>query len=183
MKRDLVGCLSADRIVSLTNLCVNGNFATTASWTHTGASFSVAANIASWLANSAVDQFYQSPTLISGHVYYACGWLKAASGANVTTGLSDGVSANDGDAYNSGGNWQFWSARIVSTRNGAGQLWPAVDNRASGWNTINMKYITLIDLTAAFGAGNEPTEAQMNSIMPQLPESWVNGTQETTYYW
>ena len=36
--------------------------------------------------------------------------------------------------------------------------------------------VVLIDLTAAFGAGNEPTKEQMDAMLSQFPNSYFNGT-------
>jgi hypothetical protein len=47
-------------------------------------------------------------------------------------------------------------------------------------------YVTLIDLTATFGAGKEPTLAEMDRLMARFPNSWFDGvkpiqTIETLY--
>lgn len=42
--------------------------------------------------------------------------------------------------------------------------------------TLDIKYVLLIDLTATFGAGNEPTKAEMDEILSRLPNNWFNGT-------
>lgn len=172
------------RLVSLTNLATNGNFASTSGWTSTGASFSVSGNEASFLANSAVDMLYRGLSVILNHKYYGCGWVKAASGANITMGISDGAVYSNGDSYAGAGAYDFWSAQFTSGRtSSAGIIWAVVDNRSSGWNTVNAKYISVIDITAAFGAGNEPTQAQMDMLMLQFPERWLSGTQNAVYNW
>lgn len=183
MKRQLIGCLGNVKQVSPTNLVTNGNFASTAGWTSTGSVFNVSGNVANFLANSVTDVLYQNPAIISGHKYYACGQTLAAAGANITMGISDGVSASGSDSYTGGGAYEFWSATMTSTRTGSGILWAIVDNRSSGWTSVGSKYISFIDLTAAFGAGNEPTQAQMDSIMMERSNYWINGTETVNYYW
>ena len=42
--------------------------------------------------------------------------------------------------------------------------------------TAEIDNVLVIDLTAAFGAGNEPTAAQMDRLLTQFPNSWFDGT-------
>ncbi len=42
--------------------------------------------------------------------------------------------------------------------------------------TLSVKNVVVIDLTAAFGAGNEPTKAQMDTMLQQFPGSYFSGT-------
>ena len=51
---------------------------------------------------------------------------------------------------------------------------------------LEVKYVAVIDLTAAFGAGKEPTLAEMDRLMARFPNSWFDGvkaiqTIETLY--
>jgi len=50
------------------------------------------------------------------------------------------------------------------------------DSRSTGWSTNYIKYWATVDITSAFGAGNEPTQAQMDALMAQLPNNWFNIT-------
>ena len=169
------------RIISLTNLLTNGNFASTSNWTSTGASFTVSGNEASFLANSTSDTLTQSKSITSGRVYYFSIWGKASSSA-VAVGVSNMVS--DGTVTHSGGaTYEFLSVRAVAASTISATVWALADNRSSAWNTANCKYATMIDLTAAFGAGNEPTKSQMDVLMLQFPERWLNGTQNAVYSW
>ena len=43
-------------------------------------------------------------------------------------------------------------------------------------DTVKFRNILAIDLTTAFGAGNEPTKEQMDAILSQFPNSYFNGT-------
>ena len=51
------------------------------------------------------------------------------------------------------------------------------DNRSSGWTTYYADNVIAIDLTATFGAGNEPTAEQMDRLLTQFPNSWFTGTE------
>ena len=50
------------------------------------------------------------------------------------------------------------------------------DNKSSSWPPFYVDNLLLIDLTAAFGAGNEPTAEQMDGILAKFTNSWFNGT-------
>ena len=42
--------------------------------------------------------------------------------------------------------------------------------------TCHGKYMTAIDLTSVFGADNEPTATQMDTLLSYFPNSWFDGT-------
>jgi hypothetical protein len=49
------------------------------------------------------------------------------------------------------------------------------DGRSTGWTTDYVKYWSVIDLTNAFGSGNEPTQAStVDTIMSNYPNNWFN---------
>ena len=172
------------RLVSLTNLATNGNFASTSNWTSTGASFAVSGNEASYTANSAGDTLLQSLSVTLNRKYYGCGWVKAASGANITMGISDGAVNSVSTSYTGAGAYEFWSVILTAGRTSTGGItWAIVDNRSSAWTVVNTKYISVIDITTPWGSGNEPTKAQMDTLMLQFPERWLNGTQNAVYNW
>jgi hypothetical protein len=59
-------------------------------------------------------------------------------------------------------------------------------NSTTGFGETQVKYVTLIDLTATFGAGKEPSLAEMDRLMARFPNSWFDGvkpvqTIETLY--
>jgi hypothetical protein len=171
------------REVSLTNILTNGNFASTSGWTATGASFSVADNEAIFLADGQNDYVGRADVPITnGHTYYFCGWIKAGS-SSVRMLMSD-IAGHD-VAENSAGSgaYEFLNDLYVSTQTKNGAFYPLNDLRASGWNTVNGQYYSIMDLTASFGAGNEPAAAQMSKLMEQFPNKYLDGTQAAWYDW
>ena len=50
------------------------------------------------------------------------------------------------------------------------------DNKSNSWPPFYVDNLLLIDLTATFGVGNEPTSEQMDRLLTQFPNSWFNGT-------
>ena len=58
---------------------------------------------------------------------------------------------------------------------------PVLNHRTTNYATGDSLYIDnfiVIDLTAIFGAGNEPTKEQMDRLLAEFPNSWFDGTQE-----
>lgn len=172
---------ASSRIVSITNILTNSNFASTSGWTSTGTSFSVSGNVASFTANSANDVLFRSDvTIINAHKYYVSGWIKASS-ASVKMNFWEGPDGS-GVELNlpcaGSGSFEFLSGIVtVGTSISNARMHAVFDTRTSGWNAVNAKYISIVDLTAAFGAGNEPTKTMMDLCMQQLSNYWVNGTQ------
>lgn len=182
MKRAMIGCLSGGgKFVTLTNTVTNGNFVNTTGWASGGDTFTVSSNEATFRANSQNDTLQQSATLANTNVYYFCGWVKADS-SSVAIKVSDLVAYSDGASHSGGGNYEFLSFRYVATRNATGAIY-IIDGRASAWTYNYIKYISMMNLTTAFGAGSEPTKAQMDGLMTQFSNSWLNGTQTAIYNW
>ena len=50
------------------------------------------------------------------------------------------------------------------------------DSATVAGKVMNVKNVFLIDLTATFGAGKEPTLAEMDRLMARYPNSWFDGT-------
>ena len=50
------------------------------------------------------------------------------------------------------------------------------DFSASAWAQTSIKYAFAIDLTATFGAGNEPTKTEMDYLLSRYPNGHFNGT-------
>ena len=170
-------------MIYLTNMVTNGNFASTSNWSHNGASFSASGNEGTFTANGAGDFVYQTLNIANAHKYYICDWINSSS-SSVRLGISDLVT-NDAYASHSGSSsYEFLSFVFTSIRDKTGAYLLAVqDNRAGSWNSVNMKYLSMIDLTASFGAGNEPTKTQMDALMTQFANNWLDGTKTAIYNW
>jgi hypothetical protein len=50
------------------------------------------------------------------------------------------------------------------------------DDRASGWTTNMVRYWHVVDLTAEFGAGNEPTQTEYENWLKKQPNYWYDTT-------
>lgn len=54
------------------------------------------------------------------------------------------------------------------------------DNRTSGFTAISVKNVSYINLTAHFGAGNEPSKEEMDRLLAKYPNSFFDGTVNLT---
>lgn len=57
------------------------------------------------------------------------------------------------------------------------------DAAAAAGKTFDVGYVLALDLTEAFGAGNEPTAAQMDAMLAKYPDSWFDGTKKGSLFW
>ncbi|WP_368292870.1 hypothetical protein [Dehalobacter sp. TBBPA1] len=119
-------------------------------------------------ATSPAGGLYKTITLALGHIYYACAYLKAPTGYNsgaamyLNSGVITSTSVSSGDNQ-----FQFksiYSAPAISTSGG----FKIYDAKSDSWQPISFKQVHLFDLTEIFGAGNEPTQAQLDPVIKNL---------------
>lgn len=118
-----------------------------------------------------------SPSAINGHKYYYQVWAYINSGFTGNIGFYPRESAIPFSylEFNSGitNQWQYISQ--IMTVTDADNLDILIGNAyAASTGTACIDGITLIDLTEAFGAGNEPTKEQMDAVMMALG-GWFDG--------
>lgn len=155
-----------------TNIVINGNFSNgTSSWGESGITASVSSNVASFTADAAGEFLGQwNTSLIVGDKYYSSQTIKATSNL-VRTVILGGVSK-----FHSGSNTFERLSFVATATAAANYIAGVVDARTSGWDVVSIKDAIVINLTAAFGKGNEPTAEQMDGIMAKFTNSWFNGT-------
>jgi len=155
----------------LVNLVSNGDFSNgTTGWTGTtNAAFAVASGVGSITATAAGESVYQSVTLTAGRRYYVAASVTVATTG--TTAITLGIGGAGTISTASTTSAQALSAVLVATSSGAASL-ALTDGRASAWTKVSIDNVMLIDLTACFGAGKEPTKAEMDAIMALWPNSW-----------
>lgn len=162
-----------------TNIVNNGDFSNgTTGWTAQYGSAAVSSGeytytVTSLNASARIQQ--TTPSTVIGNVYYVYGMMLAkyanfyfrAGGVSVTIPSSDIVV----------GSYKRYSGRIVATAAGTTVEYhmPTNAGYAVG-DTIKFKYLGFINLTTAFGAGNEPTLTEMDALMSKFPNSWFGGT-------
>ena len=156
---------------SLTNLVTNGDLQSATGWDgSTLASFAVASNEATCLANAQNDAMTQTISTVSGNIYFAKALVKAAS-VNVKLSLGTGLSAHAGNSY-------YQELTLLFTATGTSHALSVLDANTSGWANYYVKYLVAIDLTAGFGTKKEPALWQCSMFLKDYDPTnrWFDGT-------
>lgn len=118
--------------------------------------------------------------------FYISGSIRVTNAAcsNLKMDLTNATNVTIGSATISNpveNQWYLASTNITAASTGydyfhllTGHMYP--DAASAAGMTMEIKNQLVINLTAAFGAGKEPTKAQMDAIMQQFPNGWFNGT-------
>lgn len=150
----------------ITNLVTNGDFSGgMTGWSGTtNAGFAVAAGAGSITVTASGESAGQSLSLTAGRRYYIAATLTVATTGTtaVTFGFSSGADAPLATVAATSA--QTLSAVQVATATGTSTL-RVVDGRASAWTKVSFDNVACIDITACFGAGNEPSKPEMDAIM------------------
>ena len=156
-----------------TNLVTNGDFSNgTTGWTSNNAIISSTNRELTVLGSAAnSDARHYNIAMINSHMYCFRALVKATSSkVSISVG---GVGASN---HSGSGNYELLKTIYLWGSSTGNWTFFISDDRTSGWDNIYVKYAIVIDLTAAFGAGKEPTAAQMDAIMAQYPNSWFDGS-------
>lgn len=156
-----------------TNIITNGDFSQgTTGWT-LGSGISVISN--ELVFNVASDNVEASQTIqtVIGRKYYIKANLKAYTSGYLSlrgTGFSGVISTFIPLASTLGTK----SVVLACTQNtGLKFITPFIEGFKG-----TLDDVIALDLTATFGAGNEPTAEQMDRLLAEFPNSWFDGTQE-----
>lgn len=163
-------------VKTLTNLVSNGNFVNgTTGWAAVGATgFTVASNIATFTATVQTGNINQNISIINGHKYYMCTTVMSSGAGNLEIAIYDNLAYFVDSSFAIPTSLTFKSAYGTATNTATGVV-KIMDSRASGWTQVSVKNVVLLDLTAAYGAGLEPTQAQMDALMTTLG-GYIDGT-------
>lgn len=167
------------------NLVDNGDFLTgTERWTGINQVVSGVAEKVVSMQYDSIQQYIANHTVYGNRKIYGCAMVKTTS-PNVKFAISDGLSNSE---VTSIGDGAFRTYSVLKTMAPVPTTFAVKvhDVRASGWDTFYVDKVLVIDLTATFGAGKEPTLAEMDRLMARFPNSWFNGvkpiqTIETLY--
>jgi hypothetical protein len=159
--------------VCLTNLVTNGDFRNgTTGWSGIDA---IVSGIAEKTATFQYANISQSFSGVSyrNHKIYLTAYVRADIASVIMLTVSDGTYQSA--SYHTGDNVLRRMNTIQTIGAGCNTVYLRVqDNRANGWTKFYTKMFLALDLTAIFGAGNEPTQAQIDTIMSNYPNSWFN---------
>ena len=93
-----------------------------------------------------------------------------------TDSPQDGIRlGNTGYIQRHSGSGQYERLSLVGTGTNAIRILDSNRNGDISGSPVRLRRALLIDLTALFGAGNEPTREQMDELLMQFPNSWFKG--------
>ena len=164
--------VEADTTMMGMNLVTNGDFSNgTVGFGQNGTGgLSVVGGIAEYTATTQYGKLLAYYPSTIGNIYYSSALVKSAS-ALVGLGTVSGVNKSFHDGSNT-----FKRLSQIAKATLTTSTFSIQDDRTSGWDKVYVDNVILIDLTATFGAGNEPTVEQMDGIMAKFTNSWFNGT-------
>lgn len=161
--------------IPLTNIVTGGNFPSTAGWTGVDA---VVDGIAEYTATVQYDTIEQTKSAIAtslrNHKVYFTATIKADS-TSVLLIFNDGVSQTT-VAHTGSNEYVKLSGIRTIDASATSAIFRVQDNRASAWTKIYVDNYMAFDLTAAFGAGLEPTAAQMDAMLTASGITYFDGT-------
>lgn len=161
--------VETDTTMMGTNLVTNGDFSNgTTGWGNANSTIRIDTGRLGITATSQYGNVSKSIATVAGNIYYAAALLTGTAASNyfqfgsvqkllTLTGAQQAIS-------------------FVVTATGTTSLLYAVDNRTTGWTEFFVDNVLVIDLTTAFGKGNEPTAEQMDGILAKFTNSWFDGT-------
>jgi len=171
---------------ALSNVISNGDMSSgTSGWTVGNASMSAASNVLTVTANGGASAYIAltnvSGLLRQGRRYYVSCLVRATGSVTPYTITLQGAGST-GVTLTSPviGTWYLLSNANAGLNDGFSANWymalayPSIAEATGA--TIEVKWANMLDLTAAFGAGNEPTKSEMDLLLSKYPNSWFNGT-------
>jgi hypothetical protein len=174
---------AASKGVCLTNLVPNGDFSNgTTGWTYGGhptvtTDSSLGRSSLQFIANNINPYYTIFMPSDQSHLWYEkieCYISSYTTGNIGALDVRNGVTQVNADSSKLN-QWQTISA-ITTGKTGGGMSMLVGTANSYVTATFYLSNGSAIDLTAAFGAGNEPTKAQMDTIMSNYPNNWFNGT-------
>ena len=172
--------------VAMTNLVTNGDFSQgTSGWFGYDSTISTSGGIMNNIVNTTPGYsngfIYRNDfTIIANHIHYYAAKMRVTNSVAqslVITLQDDYIAQVNSPTINQ---WYTLSGLKMHTSDRQYMAYRIrhryVDKPTAANKIMQVERALVIDLTAAFGAGKEPTKAQMDQIMEQFPNSWFNGT-------
>lgn len=166
------GSQSLDNMqITLYNQVKNGNFATgdVTNFSVIGSPiYSVVDGILKFTGTGLANRFQQKLSTSVGDKILRMAMVKANSSL---VGLAD--TAYIWTAHSGSGNYELLThIRTVTVEN---RYVGVVDNRTSGWDEVDVKYVMAFNLTTIFGAGYEPTIYEFKNMWYGLKLDYIEG--------
>lgn len=161
------------------NLALNGNFANgITGWALLYATQTTANNVLTLQPTAQYGSVYKINTATLNHSVYVSASVKADSNLvsmnfrkNATPWTTLVTKAHSGS-----NNYERLSGIGIYPDTAANWFFEVRDTRASAWAPTLIQNMFMVDLTATFGAGNEPSVSEMDLIMSFYPNAWFDGT-------
>lgn len=172
--------------VTVTNLVTNGNFVSTNGWSlYTSGSMALGTNsltiagAGSGAGNRTITGVRTSiGAKIPGHKYYMKAYVTVNNANCASISIKSGADTAKVWPSPTSGYKYIINDVFTATTNSANMDIEYKTKNAYVATTDNMKieYVNCVDLTAAFGAGNEPTSVEMEIIVLSQANEWINGS-------
>ena len=135
------------------NKVTNSNFSggVTTGWTPTSCGISVISQEMVMLGTASCTAIQTITTVIIGHSYYFRAKVKTSIANKIRIGFNSVYST-----YHTGGSTYQILSNIKPSASATSLNISLYDTRTSAWDNVYWDDIMVIDLTAIFGAGNEP---------------------------
>ena len=175
--------LNADVDFNVTSLMTNGDFSIgTTGWASAGGVLSASSNTLTITGNGVTANPYASQALamVLNHKYYIRSKMKVtnASCNQIRTRFAGG--SGELIVTSPIANQQYSMSMVLTSLDSVNYTNAVqhtyADAATANGKVMEVQYVLCIDLTAAFGAGNEPTAAEMDAILAYYANSWFNGT-------
>ena len=180
---------------AMTNLIQNGNFASTSGWNTNSGTVVVSNNVATITLEDTNTWFNinrYSGAVSAGHKYYARFGFSCSQTSPVVRlmiynhEVTAAIASSLSFIYSVANQWKIFSGIVTATVSDNSPLYLFYPYQTSPGLTVgstaSFRQIVFIDLTAAFGAGNEPDKDYMDALLARLFPStngWFDGTDTT----
>ena len=173
--------------VNAMNLITNGRFSDATGWSADSASLSAAAynlSITGNGASAATGAYQMLGSIVSGHKYYftcmgrVTNTIASALYIRLIFGAGTNVTVDQRNTPVKDAWYRFSGVLAQIDQTGTMTLHLRGVYASAGDATgqvAQFAYVLALDLTAVFGAGNEPTAAQMDAYLAYWPNSWFDG--------
>ena len=151
------------------NTAKNGLFNGTTDWLGINAGLTANASILEVLATATGGYARMIPGTIIGNKYYVYGHVKS------DTSLCR-ISFGSSQIFHTGDN-TYQELSFIHTATSTVHEYRFIDGRSSAWTKMYLKNPMVVNLTLAFGSGNEPTKEQMDIYIKRL---WLDTLTNTT---
>ena len=143
-------------------------------WSNESGVHALTNNVQRFTAASQFDGIYSDTVPVAtGDILYACARITASSSFDISVGFSvsgGGVASKADATVINGVTFVSHYYSVTSSYSALGTK--IYDHRSSAWDYIDVELVTYVNLTAIFGAGNEPTQATLDR---QLQTHYATG--------